>query len=48
MKFLNQRVNKFHILTATVKFPNMEVSKVLTLYDPITNTQSSANHQSHQ
>lgn len=48
MKFLNQRVYKFHILTATLKFPNTEVSKVLTLYDPITNTRSSANmHQSH-
>ena len=31
MKFLNQRVYTFHILTATVKFPNMKVSKVLTL-----------------
>ena len=38
MKFLNQRVYKFRILTATVKFPNMEVSKVLTLYDPVSNT----------
>ena len=48
MKFRNQRVHKFHILAATVKFPNTEVSKVLTLYDPVTNTRSSANiHQSH-